>query len=277
MNPNENPNENPGENPGETPNENPNENPNPEVKKPDPVFTEAEKPLNIYTAFDAYESDNGMPYRIYCPANYSEEYAYPVILFLHGAGERGTDNEAPLIHVLQGLFDNTKSPAYQSIIIVPQCPKEEQWVNTPWADLSYDSDAIGESDALAEAMTILETVCEDYSVNSDRIYAMGLSMGGYGTWDLLMRHSDVFAAGVPMCGAADLSKADILKDMPIYAFHGTVDGVVNVKGTDDIYNAIIEAGGDKIIYKRVEGRGHDVWVDAGKSNEMVSWLFEQRK
>ena len=257
---------------------NPNNNQtDPTPKKPDPVLTEVANPLNVYSAFDAYESDNGMPYRIYYPANYSEEYAYPVILFLHGAGERGTDNEAPLVHVLQGLFDDTRSPVYQSIVIVPQCPEGEQWVNTPWENGSYDSDAVGESDALKEALAILEMVCTQDSVNRDRIYAMGLSMGGYGTWNPLMNHSDIFAAGVPICGAADPSKADVLKDMPIFAFHGDADGVVPVSGTDDMYNAIIAAGGENITYKRVAGRGPNVWTDAASCSEMHYWLFDQSK
>ena len=251
--------------------------PNPPPTKPDPVLTTIEKPLNVYTAFDAYESDNGMPYRIYYPANYSEEYAYPVILFLHGAGERGTDNEAPLVHVLQGLFNDVLSPVYQSIVIVPQCPEGEQWVNTPWENGSYDSDAVGESDALKEALAILEMVCEQDSVNRNRIYAMGLSMGGYGTWNLLMNHSDIFAAGVPICGAADPSKAEILKDMPIFAFHGKADGVVPYQGTDDMYQAITQIGGTQMIYKLVEGRGHNVWEDAAACSEMHYWLFDQRK
>ena len=250
---------------------------NNDVKKPDPIMTEIEQPVDIYRAFYEYESDNGMPYRLYYPADYSEDYAYPVILFLHGAGERGTDNTAPLVHVLQDWFNDVENPVYQSIVIVPQCPEGEQWVNTPWENGSYDSDAVGESDALKNALAILEDVCNNFSVNRDRIYAMGLSMGGYGTWNLLMNHSDLFAAGVPICGAADPSKAEILKNIPIHTFHGTVDGVVPVTGTDEVVAAIKAAGGDTIYYDRVEGKGHDVWSYAASCWEVNRWLFEQRK
>jgi len=254
-----------------------NNNNTPAPNKPDPILTEVTKAIDIYYAFDSYESDNGMPYRIYFPPNYDKKYAYPVLLFLHGAGERGTDNEAQLLHVLQDMFNDLESPVYQSIVIAPQCPEGEQWVNTPWEDGSYDSDAVGESNAIKEALAILEDVCKRESVNRDRIYVMGLSMGGYGAWNLLMNHSDIFAAGIPMCGAADPSKADILKNIPIHTLHGKIDSVVPVAGSDEVVDAIKAAGGNKIYYDRVEGIDHNVWSYAASRKDVNHWLFEQRK
>lgn len=218
-----------------------------------------------------------MPYRYYSPDDYSDEYAYPVVLFLHGAGERGTDNEAPLIHVLQDWFNDVESPIYQSIIIVPQCPEGEQWVNTPWEQGSYDSDAVGESNAITEALSILNQICEEDSVNLDRIYVVGLSMGGYGTWNLLMNHSDIFASGMPICGGADPSKADILKDIPIYTFHGDRDSVVPVAGTREVVEAIRNAGGEMITYEEVPGVDHNVWSYAASRGDILRLMFEQRK
>lgn len=257
---------------------NPNENEggNSTPKKLDPVLTPVESVYDVNN-FAYRWSDNDMPYRYYAPENYSDEYAYPVVLFLHGAGERGTNNEAPLIHVLQDWFNDTESPIYQSIIIVPQCPEEEQWVNTPWENGSYDSDAVGESDAIKEALAILDDVCKRASVNPDRIYVVGLSMGGYGTWNLLMNHSDIFAAGMPMCGAADPSKANILKDIPIYAFHGDKDGVVPPAGTREAVEAIQAVGGDKIFYEEVPNVAHDVWKYAASRGDVLRLMFEQRK
>lgn len=259
-------------------NMNPNQNGdgNSTPKKLDPILTPVESVYDVNN-FAYCWSDNDMPYRYYVPENYSDEYAYPVVLFLHGAGERGTNNEAPLIHVLQDWFNDTESPIYQSIIIVPQCPEEEQWVNTPWENGSYDSDAVGESDAIKEALAILDHVCKRDSVNLDRIYVVGLSMGGYGTWNLLMNHSDIFAAGMPMCGAADPSKANILKDIPIYAFHGDKDGVVPPAGTREAVQAIQAAGGEKIFYEEVPNVGHDVWKHAASRGDILRRMFEQRK
>jgi predicted peptidase len=196
---------------------------------------------------------------------------------LHGAGERGTDNEAPLIHVLQDWFNDTESPIYQSIIIVPQCPEGEQWVNTPWENGSYDSDAVGESAAIKEALSILDKICEKESVNLDRIYVAGLSMGGYGTWNLLMNHSDIFAAGMPICGGADPSKANVLKDIAIYTFHGDRDSVVPVAGTREVVAAIQNAGGTKIYYEEVPNVDHNVWTHAASRGDILRQMFEQRK
>ena len=259
-------------------NVNPNNNPagDQPQKKPDPVLTPVEQVYDV-NMFLYCESENGMPYRYYAPENYSKEYAYPVVLFLHGAGERGTDNEAPLIHVLQDWFNDTESPIYQSIIIVPQCPEGEQWVNTPWENGSYDSDAVGESDAIKEALSILDKICEKESVNPDRIYVAGLSMGGYGTWNLLMNHSDIFAAGMPICGGADPSKANILKDLAIYTFHGDRDSVVPVAGTREVVAAIQNAGGTKIFYEEVPNVDHNVWTHAASRGDILRQMFEQRK
>lgn len=251
-------------------------NPTETVKKPDPVLTPVNEVYDI-KQFAYRESENGMPYRYYAPDDYSDDYAYPVVLFLHGAGERGTDNEAPLIHVLQDWFNDTESPIYQSIIIVPQCPEEEQWVNTPWENGSYDSTAVGESDAIKEALAILDEICKTDSVNLDRIYVAGISMGGYGTWNLLMNHSDLFAAGMPICGAADPSKAEVLKDMPIFAFHGDRDSVVPTAGTRDMVNAIIAKGGTKAIFHEVLNTDHNSWSYAASRGDALRWIFSHRR
>ena len=222
-----------------------------ETVKPDPILTPASEPFNV-NGFACCESENGMPYRLYYPENYSEDYAYPVVMFLHGAGERG-------------------------IVIVPQCPEGEQWVNTPWENGSYDSVAVGESDAIKEALSILELICTTDSVNMNRIYVAGISMGGYGTWNLLMNHSDLFAAGMPICGAADPARAEVLKDMPVYAFHGDRDSVVPVAGTRDMVNAIIAKGGTKAIYHEVLNTDHNSWSYAASRGDALRWIFLQRR
>ena len=179
--------------------------------------------------------------------------------------------------MLQDLFNDKESPIYQSIVIVPQCPEGEQWVNTPWEAGSYDSDAVGESDSLRKVVALIHEICEKDSVNRNRIYAYGLSMGGYGTWNLLINHSDLFAAGVPICGGADPAKAEVLKDIPIYTFHGTVDPTVPFEGTKEVVDAIIAAGGTKILSEWGEGIGHGIWNEVADRLEVMRWLFEQRR
>lgn len=253
---------------------NPDEPPEDDMKK-DPIVTTQEKTINVYTHLDYSSDDAPIPYRIYVPSDYSEEYAYPVLLFLHGAGERGNDNELQLKNVLQTLFDDPESPIYQSIVIVPQCPTDTQWVNTPWAEGSYSVDDVAESQNLKNVLSVLESICNEYSVNRDRIYAMGISMGGFGTWDLLMRHGDIFAAAIPICGGADPSKASVLLDMPIATFHGDADKSVPVSGTREIVAAIRDAGGTNITYEEIAGAGHSIWEYVAAKKELICWLFEQ--
>lgn len=244
------------------------------VKK-DPIVTTQEKTINVFTHFDYSGEDAPIPYRFFVPSDYSEEYAYPVLLFLHGAGERGDDNEAQLKNVLQILFDDPDSPVYQSIVIVPQCPLDTQWVATPWAEGNYSVDAVAETQNIKNVLTVLDAFCNEYSVNKERVYLMGISMGGFGTWDLLMRHGDLFAAAIPICGGADPSKAASLVNKPISTFHGTADASVPVTGTQAMVEAIRDAGGTEIRYEEIAGGTHNVWDYAASKKELIRWLYEQ--
>ncbi|MBQ4121291.1 MAG: prolyl oligopeptidase family serine peptidase [Clostridia bacterium] len=249
--------------------------------KPDPVVTPVEKILNPKTAFEAkvFDASNGLdlPYRIYVPADYSEEYAYPVVLVLHGAGERGTDNTNQLNNLIPNLFSKKNSPFYQAIVICPQCPSGSQWVNTPWANGNYSVDRTPISKPLQAAVELLDSVIENYSINTNRQYVTGLSMGGFGTWDLLMRYPERFAAAIPYCGGADTTKAASLVNVPIHTFHDTSDPTVPCAGTQAMVEAIKAAGGTLIEYTETKTYGHDVWSPGSRSLALLNWLFDQRK
>ena len=215
------------------------------------ISTKAASEIDVTTAMTKEEHTDSvtgtvMPYRLYVPENYDETKTYPVIVFLHGAGERGNNNTSQLINGIQAMFD-THEQMKESIVIAPQCPSGKRWVETDWAKGNYDSSVIEEVQ-LATVMEILESVQSEYSTDDDRIYTVGISMGGFGAWNLLMNHSDVFAAGVPMCAGADPNKADILKNIPIWTFHGTSDTTVPYAGTAEMYNAIVSAGGNNIKF-----------------------------
>ena len=234
--------------------------------------------LDINEAFSAETYTNGdtvLPYRIFVPENYDPAQKYPLILFLHGAGERGNDNSAQLKNAVQVLFDREDGLAETAIVIAPQCPEGEQWVDTPWADGNYSVDEIPESDELSAVCALVFDIAKKYSVDSNRIYAMGISMGGFGTWDLIMRHNDTFAAAVPICGGADPSKAELLVSTPIYTFHGTADTSVPYEGTEEMVNAIEDAGGRNIFFVPYQGAGHGIWNDACSEDGLLEWLFAQ--
>ena len=251
------------------------------AKKPDPKMTAVSKLIDPNTAFkkESFAASNGLtlPYRIFVPEDYSEEYAYPVVLLLHGAGERGTDNEAQLKHVVSNLYVKKTSPFYHAIVIVPQCPANMQWVDTPWANGNYSIENVPISKPMTAVVELLDSVIETYSVNTDRQYVTGLSMGGFGTWDLIMRYPDRFAAAIPYCGGADPSQAENLAKIPIWTFHDTQDTSVPVSGTQEVVAAIKAAGGTLITYKETTGLGHNVWSSGSQTPSLSTWLFEQRK
>lgn len=252
-------------------------------KKPDPEVVPSEKMvlLNRDSEERVFVDSKGveLPYRIYVPENYSDEYAYPLVLFLHGAGERGYDNEDQLKNTIMYPFMDKACPIYQSIVIVPQCPFYGGWVDTNWDIGSYSIDKVTISKPMNAVIELLDSMMEEFSINEDRQYVFGLSMGGYGTWDILERFPDRFAAAVPICGAGDPSKAADLVDIPIHVFHDIDDDSVPVSGSQDMVNAIKAAGGEKIIYTETTGNGHEIWDVAINASDLsvIYWMFEQRR
>lgn len=214
-------------------------------------------------------------YNLFLPDDYNETTYYPVVLFLHGAGERGNDNEIQLINYLPDLFETRPELFSQAIVIAPQCPTDEQWVNTPWENGNYSVDEIPESNALSTALQLLEYVVDTYGGDRCRIYITGISMGGFGTWDAIMRHEEIFAAAVPICGGADPSKAEVLKNFPIVTYHCMSDRVVPPHGTRDMVKAIRATKNKNITFNILNGIGHGAWEVAGVDGEMIDWLFAQ--
>lgn len=233
--------------------------------------------LSDLCAKETYKnSDTTLPYRIYIPFNYNPENEYPIFVNLHGAGHRGNDNEKHLGFVTT-MLTVSDIPLSDSIIIFPQCPVDNKWVDTDWGKGSYSLDAVPESNELRALVELIEKIKSEYSVDEKRIYACGLSMGGYGVWNLLMRHPDLFAGGIAMCAAADPSKASVLVDMPIWAIHGAKDPTVPVDGSREIVNAIKAAGGTKIEYTELPNNQHDVWTYTYANANIFRWLYSQVK
>ena len=218
-----------------------------------------------------------LPYRLYVPYHYDNTKEYPVLLFLHGAGERGTNNTGNIYHMFKELFLLENSPFWDCIIVAPQCPEGQQWVDTPWAKGEYSVDEVPESNELKAVLELLQTVENEFPTDKDRYYVMGLSMGGFGTWDIIMRHSDIFAAAVPICGGGDSTQAEKLIDMPIYTLHCKDDKDVPFLGTRVMIVALNAYGSTVLKYEELSGYGHNVWGYASKKAEIWTWLFEQTR
>ncbi len=212
-------------------------------------------------------------------SGYDEHYVHlPVILFLHGAGERGTDNQLQLTVGLPRLMqsmDELSSDGY--VIIAPQCPVDQKWVDTDWTALSHAMSpticpTLGAAAAIVDSMLWVSKGYFDQS----RIYVTGVSMGGFGTWDLVQRYPNKFAAAMPICGGGDLAQAPALKAMPIWAFHGQKDKLVKTTRSTDMVQAVRAAGGiaKMTIYPDL---GHLCWNTAYKDLEAIQWLLSQTR
>jgi predicted peptidase len=196
------------------------------------------------------------PYLLHLPENYDKKVSYPLIVFLHGAGERGNDTK--LLKVgLPNLLKIAKK--YEFILVAPQCPVDSWWTR--------------ELDALS---IFLKEFLEDYNVDKKRIYLTGLSMGGDGTWRLAALHPNLFAAIVPICGVDKANSTNKLKNIPTWAFHGAKDDIVPIKESRKVVKAIKALGGSAklTVYPEAD---HNAWDKAYKTKELYDWLFAQRK
>ncbi len=196
-----------------------------------------------------------LPYRLILPEIYDDKYVFPLVVFFHGAGERGLDNSKQLDNCVQMIADNMP----KAIILAPQCDTMSRWVETDWTQGGYSVDEIEESDEMKAVMALVEQIKQAYSVDDRSVYAMGISMGGFAVWDAMVRHNDVFAAGVACCGAGDPSKAELLKDTPMFVYHGVQDDTVPVSGSVDMVEAIKAAGGTMVEYTEYGDGGHGIW------------------
>ena len=161
------------------------------------------------------------------------------------------------------------------LALFPQCPKEHQWVNTPWNQPEHTMPEESEDLRLAQAMLDMEI--ERTGADRNRIYVMGISMGGFGTWDSISRYPEKFAAAFPVCGGVDVKQVENFKKVPLLIYHGEVDSVVVPKRSRDAAAALEAAGCTTFRYVEVPGRDHDSWVPAFAEEANWKWLFEQSK
>lgn len=214
-----------------------------------------------------------IPYRLILPDDFSEDKEYPMLVFFHGAGERGNDNELQLFHNVQYIHDNAPEDV---IILAPQCPLNNQWVDTPWVNGAYSTSLVAESNEMKAVIELVLQLQESHKIEKDRTYVAGISMGGFATWDALMRHNDIFAAGIPVCGGGDIAMGEELKETPIFTFHAVNDTAVPVSGTRDTVKAIRDAGGELIEYTEYATGGHGIWNQAFATEGLFDKLFACR-
>jgi len=231
---------------------------------------------------EIFKTNNGdLPYRILYPEGFDQTEKYPLLLFLHGAGERGDDNKSQLTH--GGELIKKGMNIHQSIAIFPQCPKDNYWIellkteDRPDGVRDFEPDVNNPpSEAMSKVIDLLTAYMETSYVDKSRIYVAGLSMGGMGTFDLCWRMPDVFAAANAVCGAGSPVKAFKFVNMPIRIFHGEDDEVVSVDESLEMIAALEELGGnpEAFIYPEVN---HNSWDNAFAEPDFLSWLYKHKK
>lgn len=238
---------------------------------PEQVFEEQQV---TYTGGDY--KDEVFKYRLLKPVTVEEGKKYPVVLFLHGAGERGTDNVGQLQYLPAQMSKSPWREKYPCFFIAPQCRPDKKWVEAPWGDKTSKPQG-DPSDQMKVVIQILEKVLKENPADPARVYLTGLSMGGYGSWDLAMRMPERFAAIAPICGGGDERGAGKLAATPIWAWHGDADNAVPVERSRTMIAAIKSAGG-KPKYTELKGVGHNSWTPAYDNPEgLVPWMFEQKR
>ncbi len=225
---------------------------------------------------------DSLPYRIMYPANYDLQKKYPLILFLHGSGERGNDNLAQLMHGGSFFADSLNRVKFPAIVIFPQCPQQDFWAKvtikkgTPPYEFIFHSDQ-PPTTSLSLVNQLLDSMLKSNSVDPNRIYLGGLSMGGMGSFELLWRKPGIFAAAFPICGAGDTTKPKFYgKNFPIWIFHGAADPVLDVSNSRVMSDAL-KKNEAKVKYTEYPGVGHESWANAFREPQLLPWLFSQQK
>ena len=198
-------------------------------------------------------------YLLYLPKDYGKsDKEWPLMMFLHGAGERGSDLNKVLVHGPARLASEGKD--FPFIIISPQCPTGDWWGNK-----------------VDELAALCDYIADTYAVDKNRLYITGLSMGGYGTWQMIEKHSDKFAAAAPICGGGNTALAKHrLKDIPIWVFHGAKDNAVPLEESEKMVKALKDSGNEQVKFTVYPEAGHDSWTETYNNPELYEWFLEHR-
>ena len=227
---------------------------------------------------------DSLPYRILYPENFNPAQKYPLVIILHGAGERGNNNESQLVYGAKLFLEPENRQQYPAIVVFPQCPQDSYWSNvnivrdeTGKRTFNY-LQAVGEpTKAMHALLGLLKELEKSGAIDKKHRYIGGLSMGGMGTFELLRRQPKKFAAAFPICGGGHPDGVKkYAKRVPLWVFHGEEDSVVPVEKSKIMVEAIQKAGG-KVKFTIYPGVNHNSWDYAFKEPDLLPWLFSHEK
>lgn len=242
--------------------------------------------LEAFTPGTYDEEGFTLPYRLLSPDNASADDKRPLLLFLHGFGERGSENVRQLIHGGKLFASDDFRRRYRSFVVTPQCPAGELpgtedpviWSlqlrptkKTPDSSIDHDPTA-----TMRAARRLVDHLVATLPIDTDRIYVAGLSMGGYATWEMAAREPEFWAAAAPICGGGNPAWGERLTQLPLWAFHGGDDLTVPAERSREMIAAINAAGG-RAIYTEYPGVRHGSWTPTFESQQVWDWLFAQRR
>ncbi len=216
-------------------------------------------------------------YRLMKPASIEKDQKYPLVIFLHGAGERGIDNKAQLQYFPTQMAQPVFRKRFPCYVLAPQCRNDRKWMEVDWTSKVDPTSPETPSEQLQAVMKMIELTLKDEQIDPDRVYLTGLSMGGFGSFDLGSRHPEWFAAVAPICGATDPAKVVALKNVAVWVSHGDADSVVPVERSRSAVKALREAGGTA-VYVELPGVQHNSWTPSYSDNDgLVPWMFRQKR
>ena len=219
------------------------------------------------------EGNDTLPYRLYRSEKADTvKEALPLVIFLHGAGERGNDNVAQLTHCIRFFLDDTITNNYPFLLVAPQCPEGKRWVNTDWSLPEHQMEPNPTAE-MQGVFTLMDSLIDSGMADAQNVYLCGISMGGFGVWDALQRQPQRFAAAFAICGGGDPAYAEAMKDLPIYIFHGMQDEVVMPARSQQMYDALTNAGNYNAVLITYPDLGHECWNRVFSTPGIFQWLF----
>ena len=240
-------------------------------------------------ALDVYEKKEfvfaegkTLPYRILYPVNYDKTKKYPLLLFLHGAGERGRDNEKQLTWGSKLFITEENRKNFPAIVVIPQCPEESFWAvmktdqtkQPPVRTFDY---TVEPNWPLAAANELVKKLSNEEGVDKKQIFISGLSMGGMGTFESVYRYPDLYAAALPICGGGDVNHYDKrVAKVPFWIFHGDADAVVNPQLSRDMVEKLKSLKAE-VKYSEYPGVNHDSWKNAFAEPNYLNWMLSHKK
>lgn len=234
---------------------------------------------SLYSKEVFIKGNDSLLYRLLLPENFDPAKKYPVLIFLHGAGERGNDNEAQLMHGGKLFLTEKVRKEYPSIVVFPQCPKNDFWANVQFRDTG-DRFGFQKGGDPGKSMELLTGLLGHFRslkyADKDKFYVGGLSMGGMGTLELLRRKPKVFAAAFSICGGDNIENAKKYKRVPLWFFHGGKDNVVPMEKSKVVVAELerLHAPVKLTIYPEAN---HNSWDSAFAEPELLPWLFSHKK